>query len=157
MGLDVQVADGPALAITADPALLRRALWNLVENAAKYGAAPITLSAARAGDRVLLAVTDHGVGIAPADREKVFAPFYRGSSAASAPSDLDARGDRNARRSDATQGDGDARRGVGLGLTLARQVAQVHGGTITIEAVDEHDRAPRGCRVVLSIASGVTA
>jgi signal transduction histidine kinase len=112
------------VALTADAALLRRALWNLVENAAKYGAPPIVLSAARDGDRVVLAVTDAGEGVSAAEREKVFAPFYRGSAAG---------------RSE----------GVGLGLTLARRIAEVHGGTITIESV-----APRGCRVVLSIPSG---
>lgn len=121
----VRVADGAAVEVTEDRGLLRRALWNLVENAAKYGAPPITLSAARAGDRVALAVADEGRGIDVADREKVFAPFYRGAAAATATGD-------------------DARRGVGLGLTSARRIVEMHGGTITIDG-------PPGCRVVLTI------
>lgn len=127
----VRVADGSPVELTGDEALLRRALWNLVENAAKYGAPPVTLSAAQDGDRVTLAVSDEGQGIAPADRERVFAPFYRGDAAR-------------------TPGAG-ARHGVGLGLTLARRIAEVHGGTITIEPTSDTDRPPRGCRVVISI------
>jgi two-component system, OmpR family, sensor kinase len=125
--IEVGIDGGPEVALTADAALLRRALWNLVENAAKYGAPPVTLSATRAADHVRLAVTDRGAGIAPSERDKVFAPFYRGNAAGRAETEPD------------------ARRGVGLGLTLARRIAEVHGGTILIEAVDG------GCRVVLSL------
>ena len=129
----VRVEGGSPLPFTADLALLRRALWNLVENAAKYGAPPITLSAAPDGDRVTFAVSDEGPGIAPADRERVFTPFYRGDTARTP----DARGR--------------SRHGVGLGLTLARRIAEVHGGTITIGPTSEEDRRPRGCRVVVAI------
>src|SRR5439155_1544031 len=68
--LPVRVEDGAPLSVTADEALLRRALWNLVENAAKYGAPPITLSAAVDGERVALCVSDEGGGVTPADRER---------------------------------------------------------------------------------------
>jgi two-component system OmpR family sensor kinase len=132
MRAPVHVEDGPPIALTADAALLRRALWNLVENAAKYGAPPITLSVADRGDRVLLAVTDAGPGIPPADRERVFAPFYRGAAAGGA-------------------GAGESRRGVGLGLTLARRVAEVHGGTIAIEDAVEATSGRAGCRVVIAV------
>jgi signal transduction histidine kinase len=129
----VQVEAGPAVSLIADEALLRRALWNLVENAAKYGAPPITLSAVLDGARVVFTVRDEGPGIAAADRERVFDPFYRADAA---------------RTPDARD---DARRGVGLGLTLARRVAEVHSGAIAIGAASEIDGTPRGCRVVLSI------
>ena len=131
--LAVAVDDGPPVTLTADEGLLRRALWNLVENAAKYGAPPITLSARPDGDRVLFAVSDDGPGVASADRERVFDAFYRADAA---------------RTPDA---DGSTRRGVGLGLTLARRVAEVHGGSIAITPAAEVDGAPRGCRVVLLI------
>jgi signal transduction histidine kinase len=124
----VRVEDGARVDVVGDEALLRRAVWNLVENAAKYGAPPITLSAASDGERVTVTVSDEGRGIPAGDRERVFAPFYRRDSAP-----------------------GDSRRGVGLGLTFARRVAEVHGGRIAIEAVAEDDGVPRGCRVVISI------
>ena len=125
----VRVEDGPAVTLTADEALLRRALWNLVENAAKYGAPPIMLSASIDGDSVVFAVSDEGAGVAAADRERVFAPFYRADTAR-------------------TPGPhGEARRGVGLGLTLARRVAEVHGGAIAIGP----GVGARGCRVTLAI------
>jgi signal transduction histidine kinase len=126
-GKEVRVAEAPARALDADGALLRRALWNLVENAAKYGAAPITLSAALDGDHLALAVTDEGPGIAAADRERVFEPFYRADKAH-------------------TPGGG-----FGLGLALARRVAEVHGGSIHAEAARAVDGSDRGCRVTIEL------
>jgi signal transduction histidine kinase len=120
-GLAVEVVKGPEVALLGDAALLRRGLWNLVENAVKYGAPPVRLSAAREGDRVVFAVTDEGPGIAPPDRERVLAPFDRGAARATGTP------------------------GVGLGLTLARCIAEAHGGTAAVADT------PRGCRIVLSL------
>ena len=133
-GRTVVVEDGPPLTLTADETLLRRALWNLVENAAKYGAPPITLGAARIGDRVRLVVTDEGPGIAKEARERVLEPFYR----------LDA----------ARTSGGAAPGGFGLGLTLARRVAEVHGGTIEVDAARIAGGVERGCRVTLTLPAG---
>ncbi len=127
-GRAVTVADGAGVALQADGALLKRALWNLVENAAKYGAPPIALAVEAAGDRVRFSVSDDGPGISGEEREKVFAPFYRGDKAH-------------------TPGAG----GFGLGLTLARRVAEVHGGAIHVEAARVVDGGERGCRVVLDL------
>ena len=93
-----------------------------------------SLSKAGTASIVSLSVSDAGRGVAPADRERVFEPFYRGDAA----------------RTPDPGGD-DARRGVGLGLTLARRIAEVHGGAIAIGPVFEADGPPRGCRVVLTI------
>jgi signal transduction histidine kinase len=134
-GTTIGVADGPPLTLVADEGLLRRALWNLVENAGKYGAPPITLAAAREGERVLLSVTDEGPGIPREARERVLEPFYR----------LDAA------RTPGGPGPG----GVGLGLTFARRVAEVHGGTIVVGAIEEAGRE-RGCRVTLALPAGDT-
>ena len=112
-------------------ALLKRALWNLVENAAKYGAPPITLAARRDGEVVRLSVADWGEGIAPAERERVLAPFYR----------LD--------RARTPSAAGEAPHGFGLGLTLARRVAEAHGGGIVIEPAAVRDGRDEGCRVTL--------
>ncbi len=135
-GKTVRVADGPPLHLTADEALLKRALWNLVENAAKYGAPPITLAAGTQGDHVLLSVTDEGEGVAPEERERVFTPFYR----------VD-----RARTPGAT---GESPRGFGLGLTLARRVAEVHGGRIAIGPASVADGRERGCRVAITLPTG---
>lgn len=132
-GAEVRIEPFPALTLVADAALVRRAIFNLVENAAKYGVPPITLSARKAptGDAVELSVTDEGEGIAAADRERVFEPFFR----------LD-----KARTHSAT-----APHGFGLGLTLARRVAEAHGGTIAITAARTSGGRELGCRVTLRL------
>ena len=109
-GTTVRVAPGPAPDLVADATLLKRALGNLVDNAVKYGAPPVTLAAGQDGGRGGASVSDEGEGIAAAERERVLAPFHR----------LDA-----ARTPSAA---GEPPRGFGLGLTIARRVAEVHGG-----------------------------
>lgn len=132
-GKPVRIESLPELTLMADAALVRRAIFNLVENAAKYGAPPITLSArmAPAGDAVEISVTDEGEGIAEEDRERVFEPFFR----------LD-----KARTHSAT-----APHGFGLGLTLARRVAEAHGGTIAVTAAHASGGRELGCRVTLRL------
>jgi signal transduction histidine kinase len=130
-GKVVDVVPGPVVDLMADHALVKRALWNLVENAAKYGAPPISLAAARDGGDVRLSVTDQGEGIAPAERERVLAPFYR----------LD--------RARTPSAAGERPHGFGLGLTLARRIAEVHGGRIAIEPATVRDGREHGCRVTL--------
>src|SRR6185312_6027176 len=117
-GKTVRASSGEGIVVTADGALVRRALWNLVENAAKYGAPPIELSAERDGQMVALRVKDAGPGIAPEERERVFEPFYRGDKARTPGS------------------------GFGLGLTLARRVAEAHGGHITVDGATFTLRIP---------------
>jgi len=131
----VRVTAGPAIELTADRALLRRALWNLVDNAAKYGAPPITLRAEQHGDHVALSVTDRGDGIAPVERERVLAPFYRLDKA----------------RTPGKASGGEGSSGFGLGLTLASRVAQVHHGAITIGPAETIEGTERGCRVTLTL------
>jgi len=81
---------------------------------------------------VALSVADEGPGIAPEARERVLDPFYR----------LDA----------ARTPGGPAPGGVGLGLTFARRVAEVHGGAIAVAAGERE----RGCRVTISLPVGDT-
>jgi signal transduction histidine kinase len=102
--------DVPAdLRVEADEALLSRVLDNLIDNARKYDGSggPIRVEARREDGAATLAVQDRGQGIPPAELEKVFEPFFRGD---------DAR----------LSGTG----GFGLGLALARRVAEAHGGSI---------------------------
>jgi len=107
--LEVRVdADLPMLDV--DPMLVRRVLDNLLENAHKYTpdrGHPTTISARRAGDRVVFEVVDRGAGIAAEDLPQVFTAFFRGERSRSRETG-----------------------GVGLGLTLAKRIVEAHGGTI---------------------------
>jgi signal transduction histidine kinase len=96
-------------AIRGDREALARALWNLLENAAKYspGESPIRLFAQRTGSTVVIGVQDHGIGIPVAEQQRVFQKFVRGDDAKRA-----------------------GIRGVGVGLALVRRVAEAHGGTV---------------------------
>ena len=96
--------------VMADPAIAERVIVNLASNALRYSpaAAPPLLTARTAGNRVELRVVDHGPGIPAADRKRVFQPFCR----------LSARGDST---------------GVGLGLAVARGLAETMGGTVEPE------------------------
>jgi len=102
--------------IDGDPALLRRALDNLLDNAAKYSADPSPVAlAARSGEAaVILEVRDRGIGIDAADLPRLFSPFFRT--------------DRSRAR-----GTG----GVGLGLALVKRIIEAHGGAVEVESVPE--------------------
>jgi signal transduction histidine kinase len=109
----LRVSFAPELPLVrADASLLRRALDNLLENAQKYSPdsqAPIGFSAEREGPSLRFEIRDHGLGIAPADLARVFSPFFRG--------------ERSRTRSAG---------GVGLGLTLAKQIIEAHSGRIEL-------------------------
>lgn len=117
--------DGPLPDLDADPALLRRALDNLLDNARKYSEAgePVWLSARAEGGALLLEVRDLGIGIDPQDLPHLFTPFFRT--------------DRSRAR-----GTG----GVGLGLALAKRIAEAHGGALQVES-----QPARGTRVLLRV------
>ncbi|MBI3530444.1 MAG: HAMP domain-containing histidine kinase [Betaproteobacteria bacterium] len=98
---------GEPVIVSGNPALLRRLLRNLVENALRHGKPPVSVSVSREGGRAALRVSDQGPGIAATEIETVFEPFRR------------------ARHADAT--------GTGLGLSLVRKIARHHGGDARIE------------------------
>ncbi len=106
--LALQVA--PALpAVIGDPDALSGAVWNLLDNARKHADSPHTIEVelGSAGGGVFLAVRDRGRGVPPEARASIFEPFARA-------------GDELTRD----------RPGVGLGLALARRVAEGHGGSL---------------------------
>jgi heavy metal sensor kinase len=112
-GVSVRIDTAAPATVRGDAVALRRALLNLVENAVKYtppgGKVELGLTA---GDGMAqLAVADTGIGIAPADVERILEPFVR----------LDA-----ARARDTG--------GAGLGLSIARSIVVAHGGTLSVES-----------------------
>jgi signal transduction histidine kinase len=125
--LEVYVApDAPT--VEADPPLLRRALDNLLDNAEKFSepGSPISLSAEAASNgKLVLVVSDRGIGIDAAELERIFEPFYRT--------------DRSRAR---------ATGGVGLGLALARRIVEAHDGRIVAESEPE-----RGSRFRIELPS----
>ena len=108
LGEPVTLSESERIALPLRTTWLRRALRNLIGNALRYGGSA-EVSVARAGASAVIAVTDHGPGIAAADLARMLEPFVRGE-----PS-----------RSTSTGG-------AGLGLTLARAIAEQHGGTLTL-------------------------
>ncbi|HET9984643.1 MAG TPA: ATP-binding protein [Longimicrobiales bacterium] len=101
--------DAPVLIGRFDFTATLRALVNLLENALKYSPpeAPVELVVRREGAALCFSVLDRGPGVPEAERERIFAPFYR---AAGAPPDTG---------------------GTGLGLSLARGLAEAQAGTVT--------------------------
>ena len=108
--LAVELAQGLP-AVEADPALLRRVIDNLLDNARKYSDGPLRLVGRASPEGLVVEVHDRGIGIDPEDLPRLFTPFFRT--------------DRSRAR-----GTG----GVGLGLTLARRIVEAHGGRIGAES-----------------------
>ncbi|PYO58443.1 MAG: hypothetical protein DMD83_04065 [Candidatus Rokuibacteriota bacterium] len=120
-GFKVDVAIEPDLPeVPLDPAAIKQALANLVDNAIKYSGARrrLTVSARRAGAEVRIEVADEGIGIPPAEVQRIFEKFYRIG------------------RSE-TQG----RRGSGVGLALVKHIAEAHGGRVSVSS--RHDSGSR--------------
>jgi len=109
--LRIQVESGDVLLFGRfDFAQTLRALVNLIENAAKYSpvGSPIELTARHDGPWLAFVVADRGPGIPAAERERVFEPFYRRPAQ---PPDVG---------------------GVGLGLSIARGIAEAQGGSLAL-------------------------
>ncbi|WP_114966142.1 sensor histidine kinase [Alkalilacustris brevis] len=107
----IALSEGEAgLAADCDALLVGHVLGNLLSNALKYSAAdsPVELRIFAQGNRVALAVTDRGAGIAPEDQPRVFERYYRGQGSETGT-------------------------GTGLGLALAHDLARLQGGDVTME------------------------
>jgi signal transduction histidine kinase len=111
--IDIVIHCQEELMIMADERRIKQVLLNLISNAINYSPSggQITLSAERAGDFIRLGVRDTGMGISPEDMASVFTPFERINSK------------KSQRRS-----------GAGLGLTLVKNIIELHGGAAEIES-----------------------
>nr|WP_256869342.1 ATP-binding protein [Sphingobium lactosutens] len=106
MGQDVVVTQSERAVVQGDTLALRRCIGNLVENAVRYGGAA-RIAIAVAGGRASVSVEDEGPGVPEAAIERLCEPFYRGEAS------------RNRETG-----------GVGLGLAIARNIADSHGGRL---------------------------
>ena len=95
-----------------DPDAVTQIIANLLNNVEKYAAegSYLLVTTRQEGDSFLLEVCDHGPGIAPSLRQRIFKPFFRV-------------------RSDLTEGVS----GTGIGLSISRDLARLHGGDLTLE------------------------
>jgi len=96
---------GEPITIRADARLLRRLMRNLLDNARRHGAPPVSVTVGRDGPHAVIEVADAGAGVPASERDHVFTPFRRL---------------------------GGETKGAGLGLALVRQIARLHGGDATV-------------------------
>ena len=113
--VELRLDPAPVPALQGDPARLGQLLDNLVSNAVKFtppgGRVVVALGAS--GDDVVLAVSDTGIGVPPAEQRRLFDRFFRASAAQER-----------------------AIEGTGLGLTIARAIVDAHGGSIGFTSVE---------------------
>jgi two-component system sensor histidine kinase TctE len=134
LGYEGPSASDRAPLVCGHPLMLRELIRNLVDNALQYtprgGTVTVRVVADPFGQVVVLQVEDSGPGIPPAEREKVFQPFYRALG---------------------TQVDGS-----GLGLAIVRRIADEHGAELTLEDTEARPRADGsgpGARFTLRFAA----
>ena len=103
----LQAAEVP---VAGDPDALRQLLWNLIDNAVRHARAAVVVTLHEEGSWARLMVGDDGKGVPASERERIFERFYKVDAA----------------RADAVK----TERGAGLGLAIARWIAEQHGGRI---------------------------
>ena len=114
--------DGSPTTVTGEDRLLRRALRNLLENARRYGGREVEVSVESSDGHAVVRVSDRGPGVPEAMRDRIFESFFR------------------------LPGHAEQSGGVGLGLSLVKQIAQRHGGSVRCEG-----REGGGSSFVLSL------
>ncbi|WP_131114731.1 sensor histidine kinase [Lichenihabitans psoromatis] len=117
--------DGEPVDIIGNETLLRRLVRNLLENGLEHGRPPVSIVISRHGDtEARIVVDDRGNGVPPEERERIFEPFYRPG------------------------GRSEAGGGWGLGLSLVRQIAEHHAGSVIC---DSHEGL--GSRFIVTLAA----
>jgi two-component system sensor histidine kinase KdpD len=101
--------------IRADAAQLERAFANLLDNAARHsGGHPVSVRARAVAHRVMVRIVDRGPGVPPAEKTRIFEPFYRGSGGSNLAN---------------------GHRGSGLGLAIVRGFVEANGGRVWVESL----------------------
>ncbi len=110
-----RVDTGPgSLLVHGDREAIEQVVLNLLDNAAKYGGngetVDVELDVRRRDKEVVVSVRDNGMGVDPAEADRIFLKFYRGKAAAANT------------------------KGLGIGLAIVRQVMQAHDGRVTLNS-----------------------
>jgi len=115
-GLEVDASIEPELCVNADRDLLQQVIHNLTGNAVKYNVpgGVVRMQLRRAGDTVSFTIANSGPGIPAGERERVFERFYRADRARNRSVD-----------------------GLGLGLSLAREIMRAHHGELSLNETRE--------------------
>jgi signal transduction histidine kinase len=109
-GVEITLSGVPTLPLQGDAFRIEQVITNLLTNALRYGQGkPVAVTVGIDGGSGFVAVRDQGMGIAPADQERVFEQFERTASAAQVP-------------------------GLGLGLYIARQIVEAHQGRLQVRS-----------------------
>ena len=119
--LDIRFEPHELPIIPARTLSLKRLIGNLINNAKRYGAEPIELSAYVEGDQIKISVSDHGEGIPENQIEELMQPFVRGNSARTV-------------------------QGSGLGLAIVKRIVDIHQGELTIR-----NRESGGLEAIISL------
>lgn len=121
-GVAITLSAPESLPLEGDEFRIEQVINNLLTNALRYGQGkPVAVTVTAAGGQARVSVRDEGMGIAPEDQERIFDQFERTDGAAQVA-------------------------GLGLGLYIARQIAQAHGGQLQV-----HSRAGEGAEFVLCL------
>lgn len=115
--------ESSSVSIHGNTELLQLALLNILNNAVKYSTGPVTLSIAMPHDKVVVMVTDTGIGIPAAELDRIRSPLFRGSNVGAVS-------------------------GAGLGLSLVDRVMRIHHGEFRISSVEGKGTT---CELVLPV------
>ena len=115
-GVRIHFQAGAKARVEVDPDVLEQILNNIFSNTEKYGTSGgrLDIQSGRKGDRTFIFVRDFGPGVSKRDADRIFQPFYRTHSRIT-----------------------DGVTGTGIGLSIARDLARLHGGDLTLVATDE--------------------
>ena len=111
-GARLAFVDAGGVIASADRGMLRQVILNLLDNAVKYGPAgqTVAVEATACGGGAVISVTDRGPGVVAAERQRIWERFWRGAAS-------------------------DGISGTGIGLALVKELVEMHGGSVAVEAV----------------------
>jgi signal transduction histidine kinase len=115
-GVRIHFQAGAGDRVDFDPDALEQILNNIFSNTEKYGTSGgrLDIQSSRKADRTFIFVRDYGPGISKRDADRIFLPFYRTHSRIT-----------------------DGVTGTGIGLSIARDLARLHGGDLTLAPTDQ--------------------